>query len=78
MKQAALNKNKVIFTKQTLLNMKKNSKAILVKELSGIIYGKYSSINEAALALNCSSKTIQRSLNSDSKKLKRRWIVNYD
>ena len=60
--------------------LKSNShKATLIKELSsGIIYGRYANITEAALALNCSSKTIQRSLKSPSKQLKRRWIVNYD
>ena len=78
MRQAALNKDKVVFSKQAILNMKKNSKALIIKELSGIVYGRYSSITEAALALNCSSKTIQRCLKSDSKLLKRRWRVSHD
>jgi group I intron endonuclease len=79
MKQAALIRKNRNFSEEAILNLKKNSKAILVKELSsGIIYGRYPSIIEAALALNCSSKTIQRSLKSPSKQLKRRWIVYYD
>jgi group I intron endonuclease len=79
MKQAALIRKNPIFSEEAILNLKKTSKAILVKELSsGIIYGRYPSMTEAALALNCSSKTIQRSLKSPSKQLKRRWIVYYD
>jgi group I intron endonuclease len=59
--------------------LKDNSKAILVKELSsGIIYGRYSSIMEAALALNCSNKTIERILKTRKKILKRRWVVSYN
>jgi group I intron endonuclease len=79
MRQAALIRKNRDFSKEAILNLKKNSKAILVKVLSsGIIYGRYTSITAAALALNCSSKTIQRSLKSPSKQLKRRWIVCYD
>lgn len=77
-KQASVNRKKVAFTDEAILNMKKNSKAILVRELSGIIYGRYPSIANTALSLNCSSKTIYRSLKSRSKLLKKRWIVNYD
>lgn len=69
------NLEKKITVKQIL---NENPKTILVKELSsGIIYGKYPSIIEAALALNCSNKTIQRVLETRKKILKRRWIVNY-
>jgi group I intron endonuclease len=66
-------------SEETLLNLKEKSKPILVRYWSsGIIYGRYSSISEAALSLNCSSNTILKSLNTPSKRLKRRWIVNYD
>lgn len=82
MKQAALHRKNPLFSEESLLNLslayKKNSKAIVVRELSsGIIYGRYPSITDAALALNCSSKTIQRSLKSPSKQLKRRLVVSY-
>lgn len=57
--------------------MKKNSKSIIVKELNDIVYGEFPSIVKTAEALNCSTKTVYRSLKSSSKLLKRRWIVNY-
>lgn len=76
-RHAALNRGKIIYAEEGILNKKKNSKPLIVKEFSGIVYGEYSSIVEGAKALNCSTKTIQRSLNSPSKQLKRRWIVSY-
>lgn len=75
-RHAALNRGKIIYTEEGILNKKTNSKPLIVKEFSGIVYGEYSSIVEGAKALNCSTKTIQRSLNSPSKQLKRRWIVS--
>lgn len=57
--------------------MKKRSKAIIVKELNNTIYGEFNSIVETAEALNCSIKTIQRTLKTPSKLLKGRWIVDY-
>jgi hypothetical protein len=41
------------------------------------VYGKYPSIVETAKNLNCSVKTVWRSLRSPTKLLKRRWIVKY-
>jgi len=57
--------------------MKKNSKAIIIYNLDYTVYGKYPSIIEAAKSLNCSEKTIRRALKTESKLLKRHWIVKY-
>lgn len=72
MRQAALSRNS---TEQGILRagaMKKNSKSIIVKETNNIVYGQFNSIVETAEALNCSTKTIQRTLKSSSKLLKGR------
>lgn len=78
MRQSALNRKDVNYTKQGILNMKKNSKSIIVKQLNNTVYGEFNSIVETAEALNCSTKTIQRTLKSPSKLLKGRWIVYYN
>ena len=72
MRQSALNRKPLDYTEQGVLNMKKNSKPIIVKELNNTVYGEFNSIVEAAEALNCSTKTIQRTLKSPSKLLKGR------
>lgn len=77
-RKSALNREKPIHTEQGILNMKKNSKPIIVKELNNTVYGEFNSIVETAEALNCSTKTIQRTLKSPSKLLKARWIVDYN
>lgn len=78
MRQSALNRKYVNYTEQGILNMKKNSKSIIVKQLNNTVYGEFSSIVETGEALNCSTKTIQRTLKSPSKLLKGRWIVYYN
>lgn len=77
MRQSALNKNNINYTEQGILNMKKKSKAIIVKELNNIVYGEFNSIIDTGIALNCSTKTIQRTLKTPSRILKGRWILNY-
>ena len=72
MRQSALNRKPLDYTEQGVLNMKKNSKPIIVKELNNTVYGEFNSIVEAGEALNCSTKTIQRTLKSPSKLLKGR------
>jgi hypothetical protein len=72
MRQSALNRKVLNYTEQGILNMKTNSKSIIVKELNNTVYGEFSSIVETAEALNCSTKTIQRTLKSPSKLLKGR------
>lgn len=70
MRQSALSRKVVNYTKQGILNMKKKSRPIIVKELNNTVYGEFNSIVETAKVLNCSTKTIQRTLKSPSKLLK--------
>lgn len=77
-RESVLTRENPSYTEQAILNMKKNSKAVIVKELNNTVYGEFNSIVETAEALNCSTKTIQRTLKSPSKLLKGRWIVDYN
>ncbi|OCK73039.1 intron-encoded GIY-YIG endonuclease [Lepidopterella palustris CBS 459.81] len=77
MKEKALARKKISFSEQGLLNMKKNSKAIILYNLDYTIFGEYLSIVEAAKSINCSEKTIRRALKTEKKILKRRFIVKY-
>jgi group I intron endonuclease len=73
----ALTKGKVSYSEKAILNMKKKSKPVILYNLNNTIFGEYSSIREAANAVNCSSKTVSRALKTDKKILKRRFIVKY-
>ena len=72
MRDSALNRKAINYTDEGINNMKKNSKAIIVKELNNTVYGEFNSIVDTAKALNCSTKTIQRTLTTPSKLLKGR------
>jgi group I intron endonuclease len=77
MRQKALLRPKRIFSAESLLNMKKSSKPIILYNLNNTIFGEYNSIIEAAKDINCSPRTIKRALNTDKKLLKRRFIVKF-
>lgn len=77
MKQSALNRIKPIYSEESIQNMKKNSKAILVYNMDYTVYGEFSSITEASKSLGCSQKTIYRALQTPKKIVRRRWIVKY-
>jgi group I intron endonuclease len=73
--QGTMSEENIKYSKEGILcasYKKKNSKPIVIKELNGIIYGKFPSIIAGAEALNCSYKTVYRALNSPSKQLKGR------
>lgn len=72
MREKALTRKKLIFSEQALLNRKKKSKPIIIYNLDSTVYGKFSSIVEAAKQLKCHEKTIIRALKSDKQILKRR------
>lgn len=72
MRESAFNRKKLDYTEEGIFNMKKKSKSVIVKELNNTVYGEFNSIVETAEALNCSTKTIQRTLKSPSKLLKGR------
>jgi group I intron endonuclease len=77
MREKALVRKKIEYSSEALLNIKKNSKAIVLYNLNNTIFGEYFSITEAAKDINCSSKTINRALKTEKKILKRRFIVKY-
>ena len=77
MKKKALTRNKISFSDESILNMKKNSKSIILYNLDHTVFGEYSSIIEASNSINCNEKTIRRTLRSEKKILKRRFIVKY-
>jgi len=71
-KSKALTREKINFSEQAKLNMKKKSKPIILFNLDRTVYGEYSSVVEAARSLGCSEKTIRRALKTEKKLLKRR------
>lgn len=77
MREKALNREKRKFSKEAILNRKKNSKPIILYNLNYTVFGEYSSIRNAADSINCNEKTIRRALTTKNKILKRRWIVEY-
>jgi group I intron endonuclease len=52
-----------------------NTRPVILYNLNGTIYGKYSTIKDAANAINCNEKTIRRALQTEKKLVKRKWIV---
>jgi len=76
-REKALTRKKVSLSYQSLLNMKKSSKPVILYNLDRTVFGEYSSIVDAANSINCSSKTINRALKTEKKILKRRFIVKY-
>ena len=76
-KALLIDKAKIKISEQSLLNMKKKSKPIILYNLDFTVFGQYSSITEAANSINCSIKTINRALKTEKKLLKRRFIVKY-
>jgi len=77
LREIALNRPKPVYSEQALANMKKTYKPIIVYNLDKTIYGEYPSITDTAKNLDCSVKTVYRSLHSKDKLLKKRWIVDY-
>ena len=52
-----------------------NTRPVVLYNLNRTVYGKYSTILEAAKAIDCSEKTIRRALQTEKKLVKRQWIV---
>jgi len=77
MKEKVFLRSSYNYSEQGLVNLKKNSKPIILYNKDGTVYGEYSSIIEVSNSLNCSIKTISRALKSNSKILKRTWYVKY-
>jgi group I intron endonuclease len=77
MREKALIRKNIYFSDQALLNMRNNSKPIILYNLDRTVFGEYSSIVEAAKTINCDEKTIRRALKTEKKILKRRFIIKY-
>ena len=76
-KAAALIRKKPVYSKESLANMVKSSKPIILYNLDRTVYGEYPSITAGAESLRCSVKTIWRAMNTPKKILKKRWIVKF-
>ena len=74
-KTAALTRKKAVYSKQSLANLTKSSKPIIVYNLDKTVYAEYPSITAGSKSLRCSVKTIWRALNTPNNILKKRWIV---
>lgn len=48
---------------------------VILYNLNGTIYGKYSTIIDAAKAINCNEKTLRRALQTEQKLVKRQWKI---
>jgi len=72
MSKKALTREKLNYSEQAILNMKKNSKSIILYNLDYTVYGEFPSIVDAAKSIHCGEKTIRRALKTEKKLLKRR------
>lgn len=68
-RESALNRNPM--SEETRNKCIVNTRPVILYNLNGTVYGKYSTILEAANAINCNEKTIRRALNSDKKLVKK-------
>ena len=76
-KAAALTRKKPVYSKESLANMGKSYKPIILYNLDRTVYGEYPCITAGAESLRCSVKTIWRAMNTPKKILKKRWIVKF-
>ena len=70
MRESALNRDPM--SDETKLKCIANTRAVTLYNLNDTVYGKYSTIKEAASAINCNEKTIRRSLQTNKKILLKR------
>lgn len=63
MKTAALNRKPM--SNETKIKCISNTKAVILYNLNGTVFGKFTSILNAAKSINCNEKTIRRALNTD-------------
>ena len=77
-KAAALTRKKPVYSKESLANMAKYSKPIILYNLDRTVYGEYPSITAGAESLRCSVKTRLIALNTPKKKyLKNVELLNF-
>jgi group I intron endonuclease len=73
MREIALNRPPM--KEETRKKCIRHTRPVTLYNLNGTVYGKYTTIIEAAKAINCGEKTIRRALKTDKKLVKRQWIV---
>lgn len=78
MREKALLRSPRKFLPESLKNMQKKSKSIILYNISNnTVFGEFNSILEASKSLNCNEKTIRRALKTEKKILLKQWIVKY-
>jgi group I intron endonuclease len=71
-RKSSLNRTRPIYSEESIQNMKKRSKPIIVYNMDYTVYGEFPSITEASQYLGCSPKTINRVLQTPKNILRRR------
>nr|YP_009517245.1 GIY-YIG homing endonuclease [Myochromella boudieri]AYE93136.1 GIY-YIG homing endonuclease [Myochromella boudieri] len=77
LREKALKRITLNYPEESILNMKKKSKPIILYNKDYTVFGEYSSIIETANSIKCNEKTIRRALKTEKKLLKRQWFVKY-
>jgi len=67
--------NRASMSEYTKTKCISNTRPIILYNLNGTVYGKYTTILDAAKAINCNEKTIRRALQTEKKLVKRQWLV---
>lgn len=73
MRQAALNRPPM--SEESRNKCIVNTRPLTLYNLDRTVYGQYSSIVEAAKAINCGEKAIRRALQTEKRLVKKQWIV---
>lgn len=73
MREKALNRSPM--SEETNKKCIAYTRPVVLYNLNGTIYGKYSTILEAAKSISCGEKTIRRALKTEKRLVKRQWIV---
>jgi group I intron endonuclease len=72
-REKALNRSPM--SDETKLKCISHTRPVILYNLNDSVYGQYSTIIEAAKAINCNEKTIIRALTTEKKMVKKQWIV---
>lgn len=72
-REKALNRSPM--SDETKLKCISHTRPVILYNLNDSVYGQYSTIIEAAKAINCNEKTIRRALTTEKKMVKKQWIV---
>lgn len=73
MREKALNRPPM--SDETKLKCISHTRPVILYNLNDTVYGRYSTIIEAAKAVNCGEKTLRRALKTEKKLVKKQWII---